>query len=640
MSGVIGLLDLAGTPVVERELDAALRQLQHCGPDGSGRACDGPVAIGHQHHVTTPEAKAANPPERYGDLVVAGDVRLDGRDVLCRTLGVGGTDKSGSDGGIDAGHDHTVSDHELLARAYDRWGTDCAAHLLGAFAFVVWDADRDRLYCARDHVGVKPLYAAATGDRFVAASEPGPVLDLAALDRQPDEHRIGDFLVGHYPDDGRSFYDGLDRVPPGHWTVASEDGVRTECYWSPADVDPNRLAGVTDYERRFRELFERAVADRLRTVDPPSSLLSGGIDSSSIASVASDLCEAADRPPLRTFSAVFDTVTSCDERQFVDPVLEAGRFDPQFVAGDEVDPLADLDAHLERRRAPFYPALMMLVWELFGAVGRSDADVVLQGYGGDQTMGSDPRGYLRGLARRGQLPTLASEVRGYAQLYGVSPRDVLWRDVVRPQLPQQVRAAWQRVRDVDHVDRTMVSVDRSFADRSGLTDRLATDARRPAARTQRELRERALLPGEPTFNLELNAHVGAHFGVEPRFPYFDVRLIEFSLALPPGQTVAGGLDRTIVRDALAHTLPEAVRTRSDKMEFSPNVVHCTREYAIETIERTLFDGDCHATRYLDADALRASFAAFESDGDVAAARELLLSTTLERWLRDHTAASP
>lgn len=628
MSGVVAVLDRTDGAAPQAAVDPMLEALAHRGPDGTGRWFGSGVGLGHQLHATTPEALEASPPEaleaaseRDGTLVVTADVRLDNRAALCRTLDVDGNG--------------TVTDSELLLRAYDRWGVDCAVHLLGAFAFALWDGDRGQLYCARDHVGVKPLYVADTGERFVAASEPGPVLDRAGVSQAPDEHRIGDFLIGHYAG-GATFYEGLDRVPPGHWSLATADGVRTEQYWSPASVDPDALAGVTDYERRFRELFTDAVAARLRTARPPGSLLSGGLDSSSIATVADELLTADGRPPLRTFSAVFDEITACDERAYVDAVHESGRFEPHYVHGDRLDPLADLDDHVEHRRAPFYPSLFVLIWGLYREVGQSDAAVVMQGYGGDQTMGSDLRGYLRGLARRGQLRTLADEIREYADRYpGLSPRDVLWNDVLKPLAPGPVRSVRRALHDSDPLASTMVSIDRSFAERTGLDDRLAADARQPPPRSQRELRRSAVEPGEPTFNLELNDVAGAYFGVEPRYPYFDRRLIEFSLALPPGETVRDGLDRTIVRDALAGTLPDAVRERSDKMEFSPNVVHCARTYAMDRIERTLFDGRPDAARYLDVDGLRRSLDRLQSEGDVGAARDLLLSTTLETWLRDH-----
>jgi len=627
VSGIVALFDRNGNPVDRDRLTTMCDRLAHRGPDGGGAWLDEHVGLGHQQLQSTPEAADDTQPGRDRNHVVTADVRLDNRAELLDRLSLS--------------HAGAVPDSRLLLAAYREWGTRCPEHLVGAFAFVIRDADRNRLFCARDHMGVKPLYYASTPARFAAASEPGPLFDLPGVAQQPNESRIGDYLVGRYGDEAETFYEDVARLPPAHsLTVTETDRIRRR-YWSLDDVEPIPADANVDFERRFRELFTDAVDARLRSPEPVGSFLSGGLDSSSITSVAGHLREQRGDPPLDTFSAIFEEITACNERPYIDAVLDSGQFTPHFVHGDRVDPLANVDRYLARTMAPYYPSLIMLMLRLYREVERRNPSVVLHGYGGDQTMGSDVRGYVRELARRGELTTLAEELRGYRDLFGLTTWEVLLEEVLKPLAPRLIRQLRHRFFDEDHyLDTGFVAVDREFARRTGLLDRLVADGVSRPPQSQRALVRRSLTNGEPTFNLELNDAIAAEHGVEPRYPYFDKRLVEFAVAIPPSVNVSGGLDRVLVRKALEGLLPPAVRNRTDKMDFSRNVTHGVREYALEKVESTLFDGPTRVGEYVGCENLHTSFDRLERNGDVFDARSLLMATTLERWLRDHTVANP
>lgn len=619
MSGILAVLARDGGGVDPSVLESATDRLAPWGPHASGTVRDGPAALGHRLLWATPEAGRVDHPVARGDVVVTADARLDNRGELTSAL--------------DAAPD--VADAELIATAYERWGEDCPDRLLGAFAFAVWDRTRERLFCARDHTGLKPLYAVTGPSTAAVASAAPPLLALPGVSDAPDDHRVGDYLAGLFADRRRSFFDSIERIPPGHARTITAEGVDERCYWSLADVDPLPSAPRERYERRFGELFEAAVSDRLRCHEPVGSLLSGGVDSSSIVCVGGRLRAARGEAPLHTFSAVFDEIPACDEREYVQAVRDAVQTVPHDVHGDRIGPLGDLDELLDVRGEPYYPSLFTLIPTLYGTASEAGVRAVLHGYGGDQTMGSDVRGYLRGLVRRGQLRTFAREVRAYRRRYPwLRWRGVLGRDVLRPLVPEPLRRLRHAAFDDErYVANALASIDPAFARRSGLVDRLAEDAVASPPRSQRALRREALTTDEPPFNLELNAAAGAAAGVEPRYPYLDKRLVAFAVALPPGTTVRNGLDRTIVRNGLADDLPTAVRERDDKTEFSPNVVHGVETYELDRIEAALFDGAPAAGTYLDVDALADRFDRFRSgEGTVTDARDLLMATTLERWL--------
>ncbi|WP_276253331.1 asparagine synthase-related protein [Halomontanus rarus] len=628
MSGIVGGYRRTGDRFDPDELERLYERIAHRGPDGGGRWYDGSVGFGHQLLATTPEAQYERLPwvDSQGSLAITADARIDNREELLRTLEF--------DDPLSR-----IPDSRLILAAYREWGAGCPERLLGAFAFAIWDDEREHLFCARDHVGVKPLYYHRSKELFAFASEL-PVLGTVTPTRpSPDERWIADYLAGRLDDRTATGFDAISRLPPAHTLTITATDCTMRRYWSLEEVEPLPPADDGKYERQFRVLFEECVDVRLRGRRPErvGSLLSGGIDSGSIASVVEHLRSRRGQPSLATFSAVFDDVSRCDEREFIDAVTDAGAFDPHYVHGDRFGPLADVDTLLEHFGRPFYPSLFVLIPRLYEAAAEEGIRTVLHGYGGDQTMGSSVQGYFRGLARRGQLLTLASELHAYRRRYPwLSATDILWDDVLAPLAPQSIRRCrHSRFEPDSYVENSLASIDQQFARRTGLDDRLASDAVRQPPQSQRAIRRRALAAGEPSFNLELNDAAAAAVGVEPRYPYFDKRLIEFSLALPPGATVRNALDRTIVRDGLARILPEAIRARDDKMEFSPNVVHGTTTYDLETIEATLFDGTPTTAPYVDIGGLEVAFERLRTEaGTVSDARNLLMATTLEEWLSD------
>jgi len=633
MSGIVGHYRRTdrstGEPV--REM---VERIAHRGPDGGGvwTEHDSPVGIGHQLLRTTPEdAPGAFPYEGNptgSGVVLTADIRLDNRAELAAEL-TSGTDTK------------TLTDGELLRLAYERWGTDCPAHLLGAFAFAVWDRRERRLFCARDHMGIKPFYYHVSDDVFAFGSEIEPLLHLSGVSRRPNEDRIGEYLLGWFDDEQSTFYRDVNRLPPAHTLTVREDTLQRRRYWA---LDPSRecrLESDAAYERRFRELFTDAVRCRLRAVGPVGSFLSGGLDSSSITCVASDVLDRRDDGPLHTVSAVFDEVTECDEREYIDAVHGwlSGETVTHTVSGDEASPLLDVERHLDHQDGPFYPSLFMLIWRLLQTVEERGMRVLLHGYGGDQALGADTRPYPRQLATEGRIAELYDELRGIRERFPeMTYRELVWREVVRPLVPGFVRQLRHLRTDGEWVlENQMASMDAGFARRTGLLDRRYAEATAAPVRTQRERHHRSLTSGEPSFNLELNDMAAAAVGVETRYPYFDKRLVEFTLALPAEQNVQAGVGRMILRRALEGLVPPTVLNRDDKTEFSPNVVHTLRTYELSRVENLLFDDDrLLAGAYLDREGLAESFDRFRSEGSVSDARNLLMATVLELWLRRHT----
>jgi asparagine synthase (glutamine-hydrolysing) len=617
MSGFVALFDRSGGEVARDDLRTMLSTISHRGPDGSGVWYGNGAALGHQQLQSTPESRFDEQPYRDGNLTVAGDVRLDNRPELFETLDI--TDERGR-----------VPDSHLLLAAYRQWGTRCLERLIGSFAFVIWDADGGVAFCARDRFGVKPVYVYQGDEVFAVASEMKALLALPFVSPAVDEVKIGDFLEGTFHDKERAYYPSLRRLPPAHATTVRTDGVDEWQYW---DLDPTRtvtLESDAAYERRFRELFEQAVDCRLRSSGTVGTSLSGGLDSSSITVTARELLPAAE--PLHTFSNVYDEVPSADEREFIESVTTKQGFSPHYVFLDDVGLFEDRERMFDYYDLPPHDTMHHAIWERVKRADREGVDVLLEGALGDSATGYG-LGLFAELLRTGRWRHLRRETRAMAEMLDVAPRRVLFHHAVKPLVPDAVRHAYSRFHGHGGVyEPDNPTLDPEFTDRIGLRDRLrdAGDEGSVLRETARRRQRRSLLYGMIPASLETTDLAFAAFGVEPRYPFTDKRLVEFSLAMPPSQQLSDGWTRSIVRRSLSDILPEKIRTRQWKTDMSEAVEN---SLSLERAElgRAIADPN-ELEPYLNTSELQAAFSRFPDEADTHDVRALFRALSLTNWL--------
>ena len=184
-----------------------------------------------------------------------------------------------------------LPDSAIVLRAFLRWKEQCAARLLGDFAFAVWDPRPQSLFAARDPMGVRPLFYHCAEKRLAFASEVHALLALPGASREPDEVMAGEALLwwSAFSPIERTFFRDVRRLPPAHWLRWNAQGLRVERYW---DIDPNRhvlYPQRAQYLEQYADLLRRSVACRLRAQRPAGIFLSGGMDSSAVATVAGQL---------------------------------------------------------------------------------------------------------------------------------------------------------------------------------------------------------------------------------------------------------------------------------------------------------------------------------------------------------------
>ncbi|MBL0207229.1 MAG: asparagine synthase (glutamine-hydrolyzing) [Propionivibrio sp.] len=205
-----------------------------------------------------------------------------------------------------AGHSFTsVSDSEVVLKAYANWGDDCVHHLRGIFAFAIWDVGRHRLFMARDPLGVKPFYHGRSGDCFAFASQPKAIISAPGWPRQADPTAFRDYLAFGYIPYDRCAFSGLAKLPAGHRAVYTDGDFKSEAYWLPTAT-----TGLCNPKAALESQLIESVSSQLVADVPVGCFLSGGIDSSLLVALSTP-----HRHDLRTFTVGFDDPAS-DERSF------------------------------------------------------------------------------------------------------------------------------------------------------------------------------------------------------------------------------------------------------------------------------------------------------------------------------------
>ena len=565
MSAICGSFSFDADSASADSLAPMMRRLADYGPDGSGQWSEGPVALGHQMLHVTPECPLARLPVqgRDGTFVLTADARIDNRRELADKLD------------IPAGELSQLADGPLILRAYQTWGTDCVDHLIGDFAFALWDSREKRLFCARDHMGLKPFYYFHDSRCFLFASHPLAVLNVDSVPWRLNELAIADHLVGSYgADNTATLFDGIRRLPPAHTLTVTVDGVRPQRYWT-ADLSREiRCASDGEYVDAYLDHLRRAVNDRVRSAHPVAALLSGGLDSPILACIAAGQLKAAGRPKLTTFSWVLakdDPWPKQDERHLIEQVhAQEEHIDGQFVLSEGKSPAA-AHARGQQMYGGFPLGGSDHIFETAERAQAAGARVLMGGFGGDQLPTSQGEGDLEDLLTAGRWPTFWRQARARARYKGFRTWSLV-RGTLGNTYLSWLADRWREpeedsVHDMLH-NRAVVASE--FAERGDLPERMRASPRF-MTRDLGRLRERQWYSLDRLEPERVAENLGATLvplQLDYRLPMFDKRLIEYCLALPPEQH-RHGWGRHLVRRAAKGILPEALRVRDDKRGASP-----------------------------------------------------------------------
>ncbi len=530
-------------------------------------------------------------------LLLVGNIRIDNGPELRAAL----DRASGEDG-------------ELILTAWRRWGVDALAKLVGDFAFVLWDAHTRTLVAARDGLGMATLCYRRLDDRLLLAS------DIEQLARTgpttPDSVTLAGWLSG-WPDPHRSPFGEIEVLPPGHALIADDRGLRVQQFWQ---VDPaHRLHydAVGDYAEHLAELLGRTVRDRLRGADQVACQMSGGLDSTSVTALA---VEALPRQPL-VISHTYAETAACDEQPLVKAMAEhLGLEQIHWIAAER---------HLDLPYEALYPPAMEnpgvvrspRYADECALIAEQGARVLLTGSGGDELTWGHALNYPHRL-RQGDLGVVLEVARG-CRAQGLPVLRTLGQLLVAPLLRGAAYDPARGRRLPDWIRREAI-------DRLDLRAQLLHEDRIGFANPAQEARYQALRR-TATYNAVRSwEQVARRHGIEVRHPFFDTRLVEFSLAIPDDLWNREGYPKWLLRKAMQGRLPDAVRWNRKKVTFDDFFVKVIRRQP-EPIRQLLAHPALADMGLLDTEALLAQY-----DDTIAGRRpfnvDLLYALMTQAWV--------
>jgi asparagine synthase (glutamine-hydrolysing) len=548
MSGIVGLINLNGAAIDRGLLLRMTEYLAFRGPDGQRLQLAHNIGFGYAF-LDLGDPSREQPFTLDGRHWIVGDVRVDARQDLIGELSEPGVATFGAD----------VSDIELILRAYLRWGEDCVTHLLGDFMFAVWDAPRQRLFCARDHLGVKPFFYADLQGTVVISNTLDCIHLHPAATRCLNDSAIADFLLFGANQDSRSTsFRDIRRLPPAHSMTWSKHSVQCRRYWTLPIDEPIFFRRDEDYSERFTELLQTALRDRLRT-DRVGVLMSGGVDSPTLAAMAVRLMR--DRPNgffLQAITSVYDRLVPDDERYYAGLVAEHLDIPIRYDVRDDETSIAQWDQVSIHTPEPVDNPPAFAASVVFLQRMSSEVRVFLYGEGPDNALQYEWRCYLAYLVANGRILPL---VRALCDDLVMHRRIPLWGSVRHLVTARSLAREWTEV--------FPDWLNPEFSARCECRERWA--ARQRQLPSPHPLRPRGYagfgsVDWQSLFEgCDIN---GALSHGEFRHPFLDLRLLRFMLAVP---AMPWCRNKLIIRRSMRATLPdEVLRRRKTTMPVSPD----------------------------------------------------------------------
>jgi len=607
MCGICGFMNLQGEPVDTSVGQRMMDLLWHRGPDGGGQLApecgastvSPSVFLGHRRLKIIDLSEAARQPlsNEHGTVWVTFNGEIYNFQELRQEL---------------QGRGHTFrscSDTETIVHAYEEFGDDCVQRLDGMFAFALWDSRRRRLMMARDRSGKKPLFYTFDGVRLTFASEIKALLSCPWIARCVAVENIPEFLTFGYVNAPRTLYRGIVQVPPASYVVVDREGLQGPFpYWQLNLAPGPKSDDISVWEAagRVRQLLTEAVARRLISDVPLGALLSGGLDSSIVVGLMSQLLGE----PVRTFTIGMADDLSFDERPYA--AIAARYFKTEhtefMVNADAIGLLERLLWHYDQ---PFGDPAAIPTY-LVSKLARQQVTVVLNGDGGDEVFaGYDsflgalmagriphwltPLGHaiVRCLPRRDGYYSVRRRLARFLEDAGASAEERFLSWITLFNAPQLMTLLRPEVMEQIDAELGPVSVGRYFAETKSL----------PLLHRLLYLNFMTFLPDDLHVKMDRMSMANA---LETRSPMLDTALVEFVAGLPPSLKIRRTRMKYILRLAFHDLLPAALLKRR-KHGFGLPVAHWFRHQLRSYVDETLLSPHARLNAYLNQDVIRTLF---------------------------------
>jgi asparagine synthase (glutamine-hydrolysing) len=461
----------------------------------------------------------------------------------------------------------TRSDTETIVHLYEEVGRDCVHHLRGMFAFALWDTRHQRLFAARDRLGIKPFYYRYTPDTFLFGSEIKVILTHPDVAPELDRNMLPEYLAFGYLSGSTTFFAGIHKLLPGHWLEVEGGKLRVEPYWDLQPSADHTHHSQAYYVQRYRDLLEEAVSSHLMSDVPLGVFLSGGVDSSAVAALMTKIR----REPVETFSVGYaePPYSELPYARAVAKHLKSVHHEVLVGWQDFFDALPRLIWHEDEPIA--WPSSVALYF--VARLARERVTVVLTGEGSDET--------LAGYGRYAFTLKNAAFDQYYRRLVP-GP----WRSWIRRLISDSSLIGADLRRKLEHTfvgkdgeSWTSLYLD-SFLSAFSEEDQAALFAEcvraeiRPGAAyrdvlaywkgSRGDMLQRLLYTDVKTYLVELlmkQDKMSMAASIESRVPFLDHPLVEFAMGIPRRLQVRGLAGKQILKRAMEDLLPHSILYR-------------------------------------------------------------------------------
>ncbi len=449
----------------------------------------------------------------------------------------------------------TKSDSEAIVHGYEEWGLDVLDKLRGMFVFVLYDKSKERLFIARDRLGIKPFYYSRTNGRVVFASEIKAILEGFNVDRLPSKTAIWKFLNYRVHDDEETtFFKNVKRLMPGHYMIitnssSGEPKVDITKYWKPEfNHEFGSKKKDSDYAEEFKEIFTEAVRLHLIADVPVGVTLSGGLDSSGITALSKKLYdEMYPGQEIIAFSAVHPG-EKIDESEYIDNVVNETGIKSVKIQPSVTNFWEDLEVWNRFQEEPVISGAPYAYFTVMREA-RKSVTVLLSGQGGDELLA----GYIP------YFMTYLHSAWDQRRYWSIIRESFMGRDLY-------FKYFWQKfIQKFNNKDQILP------------LEMLSNEFKNEFESNEfqfnysRNLNERLFLDVTSTTTPSLLRYEDKNSmanSLESRVPFFDHKVVEYIFKLPIDQKIKFGWNRWIYRNALKGVMPEKNRTRRNKIGFT------------------------------------------------------------------------
>ncbi len=452
----------------------------------------------------------------------------------------------------------STGDTEVVLKAYIEWGNDCFSKFNGMWALAVYDKLNNKIILSRDRVGKKPLYFYKDNEKFIFSSEIKSILKYPKLQIKPNFKKVYQYLSTNYryiDIDTESYFQDIYQIPKSSFVeIDLNYNIKKKKYWALKDFNNNQQneAAVID---EFRELMIDSVRLRLRSDVPVGCFLSGGMDSTSITSIAYKVLKT----PIVTFSGITGEEKGIyDESDFINEVIKDTNAEYQFIKPDPADIFDTVDEMLDYHDEPICTVTWYSLYLIVKNMKNANVPVVLNGHGGDELLAGYWDHYQYNFYDLRDDNGLESEIKAWHENHNRNMNEVVSSQEMITKIINKQK------KEIDKFQNYSFIFNNEFKNKYDLNIEIQS-INCDSLLTKRMYKE--LFFETVPASLRAEDRNTMAYSIESRSPFLDHRLIEYSYALDNKYKIRNGLGKWVLRESMKGILPEKVRTRKDKAGF-------------------------------------------------------------------------